>query len=72
MVNKLVINYLNRHKMELFSGKKVTCYNIVCWANMTTMEIYSHSIDSEILGTINGEKIAVINNNYEIITTEGR
>ena len=72
MINKLVINYLNRHKMELFNGKKVTCYNIVCWANMTTMEIYSHSIDSEILGTINGKKIAIINNNYEIIATEGR
>ena len=37
---------------------------------MTTREIYSYGVESEILGTINGEKIAIINNNYEIIATE--
>lgn len=64
------MKYLNAHKQELFDGKKVTYRGKVYWANMTTMEIYAHSIDAEISGTINGTKVANITDNFEIVKAE--
>ena len=58
---------LNKHANELFNGKKVTLNGKVYWANMTTMEIYCHSVDEEILGSVSGHKVADINNNWEIV-----
>lgn len=63
--NKNVINYLNRHRDELYRGK-VTCYGLVCWANKTTREIYAHSEDAEISGVIDGYKIANITDDWLI------
>lgn len=61
------MKYLNRHKDELFSGKKITYRGIVYWANMVTMEIYAHSVDAEISGVINGYKVADIDDDGNII-----
>lgn len=58
---------LNKHAEELFEGKKVTLDGNVYWANMTTLEIYCHSIDEEILGSVSGYKVADINNRWEIV-----
>lgn len=60
------MKYLNDHKKELFEGSKVTYRGMVYWANMTTMEIYAHSVDAEISGVINGHKVADITNEFEI------
>lgn len=61
------MKYLNRHKDELFSGKKITYRGIIYWANMTTREVYAHSIDEEILGSISGYKVADIDDGWNII-----
>ena len=58
---------LNRKKEKLFNGQKVIYNNIVYWANMVTMEIYAHSVDEEILGSISGYKVANIDENYNIV-----
>lgn len=58
---------LNRKKENLFNGQKVVYNNIVYWANMVTMEIYAHSIDEEILGSISGYKVANIDKDYNIV-----
>lgn len=63
--NKNIINYLNRHREELFAGK-VSCYGLICWANMTTREVYAHSVDEEIAGSISGYKIANIAEDWTI------
>lgn len=65
-MNRNIINFLNRHSEELFNGQKVTGYDRVFWANMTTREIYAHSTDAEILGSINGYKVADITDNWQI------
>ena len=54
------MKYLNRNKEKLFEGQKVTFRGKVYWANMTTMEVYAHSVDEEILGSISGYKVADI------------
>ena len=61
------MKYLNAHKSELFSEKKVTYRGKVYWANMTTREIYTHSIDAEIAGSISGYKVADIDDEWNII-----
>lgn len=61
------MKYLNRHKDELFSGKKITYRGMVYWANMWTREVYAHSIDEEILGSINGYKVADIDDGWNIV-----
>lgn len=67
-VSKSVINYLNRHRDELYNFPgKVTCYGLVCWANKTTREIYAHSEDAEISGVINGCKIADIDDDWRVV-----
>lgn len=66
-MNKQIINFLNRHRDELFNHHKVTGYRKVFWANMTTREIYAHSEDEEIAGSISGYKVADINDNWEIV-----
>lgn len=61
------MKYLNSHKDELFDGRKVTYRGKVYWANMVTMEIYCHSVDEEILGSISGYKVAdIIPGTWEI------
>lgn len=64
------MKYLNAHKAELFAGKKATYRGKVYWANMTSREIYAHSVDEEILGSISGYKVADVvekNGTYEIV-----
>lgn len=61
------MKYLNNHKQELFNGQKITYRGTVYWANMVTMEIYAHSIDAEISGSITGYKVADITENFDII-----
>lgn len=61
------MKYLNRHKEELFYGRKVTYRGKVYWANMVAMAVYAHSVDAEIAGVINGYKVAVITPDYEIV-----
>lgn len=61
-----MINYLNKHKMDLFNGNKVTWRGRVFWANMTTKEIYAHSVDAEIAGVINGYRVAIIDDDWNI------
>lgn len=61
------MKYLNSHKDELFDGRKGTYRGKVYWANMVTMEIYCHSVDEEILGSISGYKVAdIIPGTWEI------
>ena len=61
------MKYLNKHKVELFEGKKITFRGKVYWANMTTLEIYAHSVDEEILGGISGYKVADITDDFDIV-----
>ena len=64
---KAMINYLNKHKMDLYNGNKVTWRGRVFWANMTTKEIYAHSIDEEIAGSVSGYKVAIIDDDWNIL-----
>lgn len=66
----MTMKYLNRHKSELFAEKKVTYRGNVYWANMVTREVYAHSIDEEILGSISGYKVADIDDDWNIIKTK--
>lgn len=61
------MKYLNNHKQDLFNGKKITYRGKVYWANMVTMEVYAHSVDEEILGSISGYKVADITDTMEIV-----
>lgn len=61
------MKYLNSKREELFRGGKITYRGTVYWANMTTMEIYAHSVDAEISGVINGYKVADITKDWQII-----
>lgn len=61
------MKYLNDHKEELFAGRKITYRGKVYWANMVTREIYAHSVDEEIAGSISGYKVADINDAWEIV-----
>lgn len=61
------MKYLNNHADELYAGKKVTYRGKVYWANMVTMEIYAHSVDAEISGSISGYKVADITNDWQIV-----
>ena len=61
------MKYLNIKKAELFSGRKVTYRGKVYWANMITMEIYAHSVDEEIIGSISGYKVADITDGLVIV-----
>lgn len=61
------MKYLNKHANELFNSKKVTYRGKVYWANMTTREVYAHSIDEEILGSISGYKVADIDDEGNIV-----
>ena len=64
------MKYLNSHKYELFNGSDITYRGKVYWANMTTREVYAHSIDDEILGSISGYKVADIDDEWNIIKTK--
>ena len=61
------MKYLNNHKQDLFNGKKITYRGKVYWANMITMEVYAHSVDEEILGSISGYKVADITASLDIV-----
>lgn len=61
------MKYLNSHKSTLLNGQKVTYRGKVYWANLTTMEIYAHSVDEEILGSISGYKVANITDDWQIV-----
>lgn len=61
------MKYINNHKDELFAGKKVTYRGKVYWANMVTREIYAHSVDEELAGSISGYKVANMTEDWEII-----
>ena len=61
------MKYLNKHKSKLFAGHKVTYRGKIYWANMVTKEIYAHSVDEEILGSISGYKVADIDAEWNIV-----
>lgn len=61
------MKYLNNHKEDLFAGRKLTYRGKVYWANMTTREVYAHSTDEEILGSISGYKVADITDDWTIV-----
>lgn len=64
---KAMINYLNKHKIDLYNGEKVTWRGRVFWANMTTKEIYAHSIDEELAGSVSGYEVAIIDDDWNIL-----
>lgn len=67
------MKYLNAHKAELFAGKKVTYRGKVYWANIWTKEVFAHSVDEEILGSISGYKVADIikeKGTYEVVKAQ--
>ncbi len=57
---------LNKKEEELFQGRKVTFRGKVYWANVVSREVYCHSVDEEILGSISGYMVADITDNWEI------
>ena len=61
------MKYMNNHKQELFEGKKISYRGKTYWANMTTMEIFAHSMDAETSGDISGYKVADITENFDIV-----
>ena len=64
------MKYLSKHLSELVAGKKITYRGKVYWTNGWTNEVYAHSVDEEILGSISGYKVADIvekNGAYEIV-----
>lgn len=63
----MTMKYLNRHKSELFAEKKFTYRGRVYWTNMVTREVYAHSIDEEIAGSISGYKVADIDDYWNIV-----
>ena len=68
--SKSILNYLNRHLPELIDGQKLTAYGNIYWLNHTTWEIYSHSTDDEILGSISGNLVARVNDNCEVVAAK--
>lgn len=54
------MKYLTKHLSELFAEKKITYRGKVYWANIWTKEVFAHSVDEEILGSISGYKVADI------------
>lgn len=65
------MKYLNSKIEDLMYGRKVTYRGKVYWANRTAMEIYSHSVDDEILGSITGYKVADITHDFKIVKCSG-
>ena len=61
------MKYLNSHIAELIEGKKITYRGKVYWANTETREIYAHSVDAEIAGSISGYKVADITDDFQIV-----
>ena len=64
------MKYLNKHFSELVAGKNITYRGKVYWANVWTGEVFAHSVDEEILGSISGYKVADIvekNGAYKIV-----
>lgn len=64
------MKYLSKHFSELVAGKKITYRGKVYWANVWTDEVFAHSVDEEILGSISGYKVANIvkkTGAYEIV-----
>lgn len=51
---------LTRRMDILANGQKVTYRGRVYWMNLVTDDIYCHSVDEEILGSISGYKIGVV------------
>lgn len=61
------MKYLNKKREELFCGHKVEYRGKVYWANMSTREVYAHSVDAEISGSISGYKVADITEDWQIV-----
>lgn len=66
------MKHLNDNKERLFAGEKILYRGRVFWANMTTFEVYAHSIDEELAGSVSGYKVADITNEWEIVEIKGR
>lgn len=67
------MKYLSKHVHELFAEKKITYRGKVYWANIWTKEVFAHSVDEEILGSISGYKVADIikkNGTYEVVKAQ--
>nr|DAF31743.1 MAG TPA: hypothetical protein [Caudoviricetes sp.] len=67
------MKYLTKHLSELFAEKKITYRGKVYWANIWTKEVFAHSVDEEILGSISGYKVADIikeKGTYEVVKAQ--
>lgn len=62
-----IMKYLTGKIEPLMQGQKITFRGNVYWANDSTMEVYAHSIDDEILGSISGYKVADITPDYIVV-----
>ena len=58
---------LTKRKEALFRGDKVKFRRRVFWANLTTKEVYAHSIDEELAGSVSGYKVADIDDEWNIV-----
>lgn len=56
----MTYKYLTKKLPALMDGKKVQYRGRVYWANPVTLEIYAHSVDEEIAGSVSGYKVADI------------
>lgn len=61
------MKYLNNHKDELLSGKKITYRGKVYWANLLTSEIYAMSVEAHMSGVIDGYLVGRITDSMEIV-----
>lgn len=58
---------LTKKREALFRGDKVKYRGRVFWANLTTKEVYAHSIDEELAGSVSGYKVASIDDEWNVV-----
>lgn len=58
---------LTKKREALFRGDKVKYRERVFWANLTTKEVYAHSIDEDLSGSVSGYKVASIDDEWNIV-----
>lgn len=62
-----IVKELAKRRETLLRGGKVQYRGRVFWANMTTKEVYAHSIDEDIAGSASGYKVADIDDEWNIV-----
>lgn len=64
------MKYLNDHIEELCNGRKIAYRGKVYWMNDVTMEIYAHSLESEVYQSISGYKVADVTDNFVVVASK--